>query len=59
MSGLFVSIVKHKNNFGLLKTIKRQLKDLCAFFEVSAKNTPICNSLPGHFYQNLQEYLVG
>ena len=35
----------------------RQSKDLCAFFELSAKNAPICNSLPGHFYENLHEYL--
>ena len=36
----------------------RQSKDLCSFFEPSAKNAPICNSLPGHFDENLQEYLL-
>ena len=34
----------------------RQSKDLGSFFELRAKNAPIYNSLPGHFYENLQEY---
>ena len=37
--------------------MKRQSKDLCAIFELRAKNAPICNSLPRHFYENLHEYL--
>ena len=31
----------------------RQSKDLGSFFELRAKNAPIYNSLPGHFYENL------
>ena len=34
----------------------RQSKDLGSFFELRAKNAPIYNSLPGHFYENLHEY---
>merc|ERR1712240_153727 len=58
ISGLFVLIVKHKNNLGFLKTHKEAIERFMCLFELRAKNAPICNSLPRHFYENLHEYFI-